>query len=130
MNPKFALRKAGFGLAVLLIAGANAVMARAGRSGDPAVSDSCDAPEYRAFDFWIGDWDVYEADKPSATVAHVRVERILGGCVLREDYQDNNGLKGRSFSIYDSSRKVWHQSWVTNRGQLLLLNGNIQRDES
>lgn len=89
---------------------------------------SCSAPEYRQFDFWLGDWDAFEGD--SATpAARVRVTSVLDGCVVHEDYQDTTGKKGRSFSIYDSSRRRWHQSWVTNRGQLLVIEGNFQNGE-
>lgn len=88
----------------------------------------CAAPEYRQFDFWIGDWDVFDVGNP-AQVARARVDVILGGCVLREDYQDTNGHKGQSFTIYDATRKVWHQTWVTNRGQLLEIEGKLQGDE-
>ena len=65
---------------------------------DPA---SVLAPEYQEFDFWIGDWDVFDVDSPTTRVARIRVDRILDGCVLREDYQDTHGLNGQSFSIYD-----------------------------
>jgi DICT domain-containing protein len=54
------------------------------------------------------------------------VERILNGCVLREDYAGADGYKGQSFSIFDASRQVWHQSWVTNHGQLLTIEGTLQ----
>ena len=33
----------------------------------------------------------------------MKVDRILDGCVLREDYQDTEGHKGQSFSIYDTA---------------------------
>jgi hypothetical protein len=85
----------------------------------------CTAPEYRQFDFWIGDWNVFDSANPAAPVAHVVVERILDGCALREDYQGASGTRGVSFSTYDVSRRVWHQSWVTNRGQLLVLEGGL-----
>jgi len=78
----------------------------------------CSGPEYRQFDFWIGDWDVLETGKWEV-VAQTRVDRILDGCVLREDYESTNGLKGQSFSLYDASKRIWHQSWATNKGQLL-----------
>src|SRR5262249_38658895 len=39
--------------------------------------------------------------------------------------QSVDGHKGESFGIYDASRKVWHHSWVTNRGQLLIIEGNM-----
>ncbi len=87
---------------------------------------SCVAPEYRQFDFWIGDWDAFDFDNPTTRVARTRVDLILDGCVLREDYQGADGHKGQSFNIFDASRKVWHQSWVTNRGQLLVIEGNFE----
>jgi ketosteroid isomerase-like protein len=87
----------------------------------------CAAPEYRQFDFWVGDWDVYNVaggDK----VAHVVVARVLDACALREDYRGANGTYGQSYSVYDASRKVWHQTSVTNRGQLLTVEGGPEGD--
>jgi ketosteroid isomerase-like protein len=95
-------------------------------SADSVKPAPCVAPEYHQLDFWIGDWDVFDVDNPAKQVARVHVDRILDGCVLREDYQDTEGHKGQSFSIYDASRKSWHQSWVTNRGQVLQLDGGLQ----
>src|SRR5215813_15100721 len=89
---------------------------------------SCASAEYHQFDFWLGDWDVFEF-AGSAKVAHVRVERVLDGCALRELYEDDTGLKGESLSIYDSSRGLWHQSWFTNRGQLLVIEGEFREGE-
>jgi ketosteroid isomerase-like protein len=98
-------------------------------SADSVKPAPCVAPEYHQLDFWIGDWDVFDVDNPAKQVARVHVERILDGCVLRENYQDTDGHKGQSFSIYDASRKRWHQSWVTNRGQVLQLDGGLQEDD-
>jgi hypothetical protein len=75
----------------------------------------------------VGDWDVFEADGVTEA-AHVQVEKILGGCVLREVYEDPTGLQGESISIYDASRELWHQAWVTNRGQLLTIEGCWQEN--
>jgi hypothetical protein len=82
--------------------------------------------EHRQFDFWVGDWDSYDAGDDRTPSARVRVDPILDGCALREVYEGSNGLVGESFSIYDASRKVWHQSWVTNRGELLVIEGRFQ----
>ncbi len=95
-------------------------------AADSVKPAPCSSSEYRQFDFWIGDWDVFDMDHPARQVARVHVDRILDGCVLREDYQDVEGHKGQSFSIYDLARKSWHQSWVTNRGQVLQLDGGLQ----
>jgi hypothetical protein len=49
----------------------------------------CAAPEYREFDFWIGDWVVTRPDgKPAGTN---RIERIAGGCGLQETWTAATG---------------------------------------
>jgi hypothetical protein len=88
-------------------------------------AQSCTAPEYRQFDFWLGDWDVFDVGSADST-AHVRVDSILDGCVLREHYEDPTGQVGESFTIFDSGRKIWHQTWVTNRGRLLTIEGSLK----
>jgi len=104
-------------------------------SPPPPVAESaskaatCTAPEYRQFDFWAGDWDAFDVDKPTTKVARTQVDLILEGCVLRENYEGADGHKGQSFSIYDASRMVWHQSWVTNRGELLVIEGKFEGGE-
>lgn len=92
-----------------------------------AQSSPCSAPEYHQLDFWIGNWDVYDpgATKPDS---HVKVTRILGGCALHEEYSDDSGHRGESFSMYDAGQKKWRQSWYTNRGKSLELLGGAQGD--
>jgi ketosteroid isomerase-like protein len=109
-----------------------ACLAFAGEAAQVATTakpSPCSAPEFHQLDFWAGDWDVFDIDNATTQVARVKVDRILDGCVLREDYQDTEGHKGQSFSIYDTALKGWHQSWVTNRGLLLLLDGGLHGDE-
>jgi hypothetical protein len=89
-----------------------------------AAKAACRDPVHRQFDFWLGDWDVFDAEGPKS--AHVLVESILDGCVLQETYEGANGANGKSFTIYDASRNRWHQSWVTNRGQLLEIEGTFE----
>lgn len=113
--------------ALVLVAGNHTLTGRALSQQLPTTF--CSTPEFHQFDFWIGDWDAFSVDKPSKPEARLRVERILGGCVLREDYQGVDGHKGQSFSIYDASKGSWHQTWVTNRGELLLLDGSFRNNE-
>ncbi len=109
---------------VVLLAGGGLTASRVAPVESPK-SGSCVAPAYRQFDFWAGDWHVFDVGSP-IKVAHARVDLILDGCVLREDYQGTDGHKGQSFTMYDAARKVWHQSWVTNRGELLVIEGKIE----
>jgi hypothetical protein len=92
-----------------------------------ANATDCSAPEYRQLDFWIGDWDTFEADAPSgASIARARVKPIAQGCAIHELYEQNDGLIGDSILSYDAVRKQWQQTWVTNRGALMVLWGNVK----
>jgi hypothetical protein len=99
-----------------------------GRLQTAFAANACSRSEYHQFDFWLGDWEVSDFRNPGVIDAHVRVDRILNGCVLHESYQDTSGAKGESFSIYDATTSMWHQTWVTNRGRLLLIDGRMQQD--
>ena len=94
----------------------------------PRPAPTCVAPEYRQFDFFAGDWDTYDVGEPTRIVARNRVTAMLGGCAVREVYRQTDGLAGESFSTYDAPHGTWHQSWVTNRGTLLLLTGRLEGD--
>ena len=105
----------------LFVAAAGIVFALACAPPAPAA---CDAPEHRAFDFWIGEWDVYNAEGKLAGTN--RVERGHDGCVIHERYRSVRDYRGESLNVYDARRKVWHQTWVDNGGLLLLLEGGIE----
>lgn len=76
----------------------------------------------RAFDFWVGDWDVTVQGAPAGT-SHV--ELILEGCVVFENWTATVGGTGKSFNLWDKSRQRWQQTWVDNRGTLLELHGTF-----
>jgi hypothetical protein len=83
----------------------------------------CDNPQCRQFDFWIGDWDVFTADGERA--GSNTVQKILGGCVVQENWEGTKGSKGQSYNVYSNGR--WHQTWVDNQGTLLLLDGEFSQ---
>jgi hypothetical protein len=84
---------------------------------------ACSTPEFRQFDFWLGDWDV---KLPDGKVAGTNsITSILDGCVLQESWQGAGKVKGNSFNIYDAATKTWHQTWVDNGGNLLSLKGGL-----
>ncbi len=79
----------------------------------------CSAAEARQFDFWVGDWDVFN---PAGKLAGTnRIEKIYG-CVLHESWH-NAKVQGQSFNVYDVDRGVWHQTWVDSTGSLLVIEG-------
>ncbi len=89
--------------------------------GPKPQSPPCSAPEYHQFDFWIGDWEVYAGDKLAGTN---RVDRILGGCVVMENWIGSKGGTGHSFNVYDVNTGKWEQTWVDNGGGVVHFYGN------
>ncbi len=83
----------------------------------------CDTAEFRQFDFWVGHWDVTDPD--GNTVGHNRIDAILNGCALQENWTGGSSFRGHSFNIYDRARGVWHQTWVDSSGALLQLEGGL-----
>jgi hypothetical protein len=93
---------------------------------DPALPPpTCQQPEHRQLDFWVGDWDVYDMPGTGTPAAHANITSLLDKCVIHELYEGANGGRGESFSIYDRSRGIWHQTWVTNHGRLLMIEGGL-----
>ena len=90
-----------------------------------AKAGPCDTPAHRAFDFWLGDWQVHTPDGKLA--GRNLIESRDGGCVVHEQYTSASGkYRGESLNIYDATRQVWHQTWVDNAGLLLVLEGGIR----
>lgn len=83
----------------------------------------CSAPEYRQFDFWAGQWDVFNPQ--GVQVGTNSIEPVLGGCALHERWQSAGAHAGFSYNAYDGSSARWHQTWVDNGGLLLLLDGGL-----
>ncbi|WNC72644.1 hypothetical protein RGQ13_01310 [Thalassotalea psychrophila] len=92
-------------------------------SANLQAKGSCDEAEYQQFDFWLGQWQVTNPENNQ--VSESKITKILGGCVLLEEYNAPSGFQGKSLNIYDKQQKKWHQSWTDNSGLLLQLNGEF-----
>jgi hypothetical protein len=92
----------------------------------PADSAKCSAPPYRQFDFWLGDWDVYETGDATTPIARATVSRIAGGCGIHERYEQTDGLIGESILSFNGARQVWQQTWITNYGSLMVIEGRLR----
>jgi len=92
--------------------------------GSVAHADApCSGPEYRQFDFWVGEWQVQ--GKAGKLAGINRITQEYGGCVIHEHYATGRGYSGESLNTYDAARKVWHQTWVDDSGLLLTLEGGL-----
>jgi len=101
----------------------------------PRRSPACDTPDHRAFDFWIGDWDVHVRARQSATgpwgesVGKQHVEAVLDGCAISESFTaDGPGTPwaGRSYSAWHAPAKKWRQTWVDDQGSYLAFTGGVE----
>ena len=100
-----------------------AAQAAAQTTRSDTVVTACASPPQRAFDFWLGRWDV--ADATGKVVGENQITRVLGGCALHEDWRGGDGTRGNSYSMYDNATKAWHQQWIDIGGNLLRLSGSI-----
>jgi tetratricopeptide (TPR) repeat protein len=79
-------------------------------------------PRYRAFDFWVGDWDVFQGTQQ---VGHNRIEKVLDGCALQENWTSGYGNQGRSLNYFDPASGKWKQNWVDDGGSVVWYEGEI-----
>lgn len=88
---------------------------------DTTTVPACAAAPFRAFDFWIGTWDV--RDTTGTINARSVITRRNGGCTIHEDYTTRTGYTGQSINAYDATRQRWHQTWSDIGGLVLYLDG-------
>ena len=69
---------------------------------------------YRALDFWVGDWNVTNAQGAQAGTSHV--ERLIDDCAIYENWTGAYGDTGKSFTSYDRNTKRWDQHWIASTG--------------
>jgi hypothetical protein len=74
----------------------------------------CGGAEYRQFDFWLGDWDVF--NPAGQKIGTNSITATNDGCVLLESWRDARGGTGNSFNFYEAKTKRWHQFWVASNG--------------
>lgn len=111
----------------LILLSAPALAATTPAAITPVPPNCNDAAQYHQLDFWIGDWDTFETDSPGGpSIARTHVESIAQGCAIHELYVQNDGLIGDSILSYDPVQKRWQQTWVTNRGAIMVIVGNFK----
>ncbi|HYJ28738.1 MAG TPA: hypothetical protein VEW25_00155 [Allosphingosinicella sp.] len=90
-----------------------------------APTRACTSEAHRAFDFWIGRWDVYRTDT-DALVAHSLIERMYDGCAIRENWMPHGRAGGGSLSSYDPAARRWRQVWVDSANTRATFEGGIE----
>lgn len=111
------MKSALFSLSLLL---SLPLQAQAADLKKPACADAA----FHQFDFWVGDWDVTTPQgKPAG---RNRIQAILDGCAISEEWTGAGGTNGRSHSAWDATRKQWNQYWAADDAGVLYLSGSLQ----
>jgi hypothetical protein len=92
----------------------------------------CDEAPHHQLDFWVGDWQVFDAVSKQL-VAFDRVRKLAAGCIILEhlsfltDLYRRPGvpvrLAGISLSRFDGER--WVQMWADNQWGAILMRGAL-----
>ncbi len=90
----------------------------------PAAADGgapCTASVYHQLDFFVGNWVV--TNKSGKQIATDRVSREFGGCVIWERWFGGSGSRGAGYSGYVPARRRWVQTFMDDRGTVLVFEG-------
>ena len=79
----------------------------------------CSRPEFRQFDFWVGEWEAF--DLKGNKGGDSRISVILDSCVILEEWTSASAQQGliytgKSFNSYNATTRQWQQTWTDNTG--------------
>ena len=89
---------------------------------DVAANPCNGSPEFRQFDFWIGEWDAKNAQ--GLTVGSSSIQLILSNCVIFENWNTPVN-SGKSFNVFNRNDKKWYQTWVDDKGNINHYTGTL-----
>jgi hypothetical protein len=78
----------------------------------------------RAFDFWLGHWEVHARD--GTFLGRNRIEAHFGGTLLQEHWEGASGARGTSLNAFMAGKGMWRQTWVDHEGAFLDLEGGLE----
>lgn len=107
-------------IAVLLAA------AGSGAQDTPPPAPCADMPQFAAFDFWVGEWDVHTRDGTYA--GHNRIAKAENGCVIVEQWAGASGGTGMSINYLEHSSGQWVQIWNAAGGTQIDIRGGLTDD--
>lgn len=88
----------------------------------------CCTENHKAFDFWVGEWQVTTFD--GSVAGQNVIVKLEDNCVLRESWKNANGNStGTSTNFFNSNTGQWEQLWVDNSGSHLKLKGNRKNNQ-
>lgn len=94
------------------------------------AAQPCSVPEFRQFDFWVGEWDLSWPGQNGQPEQHGtnHVVSEFGGCVIHENFSNaaEPPYLGTSLSTYTPKPGKWRQTWVDSQGAYLDFTGEFK----
>lgn len=97
-----------------------AIVARAKKAGMVCMN----TPEYRQFDFWVGEWNVIAPNGQQVGTNSVKL--LEDGCIIEENWTSAGGGTGKSFNFYNPTTRLWHQSYMDNSAGNWMMDGEYK----
>jgi len=88
---------------------------------DLKVRPCMHSDEAKQFNFWIGEWDVYNPQ--GRRDGNSVIQSFAAGCGILENWRDTFGNTGKSINFYDPDAKKWFQYWIGQTGGPLRYSG-------
>lgn len=90
------------------------------------VKKPCSSIEYSQFDFWVGNWNVYN-DK-GALIGVNNIVKMTNACTIQENWTSKTSKsKGTSYNYFNKIDNSWNQVWIDNSGFSLILKGKFEK---
>jgi len=88
---------------------------------------ACCTESHSQFDFWVGDWTVY--DTAGNIVGENLVVKLEDNCIVNEHWKGAQGGTGSSYNYFNTVDSTWNQLWIDNSGSNLVLKGTAEADK-
>ncbi len=96
------------------------LLQRADHNARPCEFDE----HFRQFDFWLGEWAVYNPAGLRVGTSHI--EKLLAGCMLQENGTSVGGISGKSTNYFDPASGKWIQLYVSESGNNIYYKGDFK----
>jgi len=95
----------------VLALGLAVAMPVAAQDGATPPPGPCEGEAYHQLDFWLGNWEVSDAEGIVQGVNTITREE--GGCMLLERWTSTLGNTGQSYNFYNPATEEWRQLWIS-----------------
>lgn len=92
-----------------------------------AQQQPCQSEQYKAFDFWIGEWMV--TDTVGNPLGTNSIKKEESGCLVTEHWTGQSGGTGSSMNYYNPADSSWNQLWVSSNGFILKMKGEANLNQ-